>query len=141
MTSSTKKGVRAFSKKDETRLSPNFKVSEFKCPCDECKETLVDLGMIARLEKMRSILGSRLHVDSGYRCANYQEQLRLRGFETSKGPSTHQLGQAADVSNGVTPGMELEDAARKAGFESVGVGSRFVHVDMRPGYRRWTYKS
>jgi uncharacterized protein YcbK (DUF882 family) len=123
------------------QLTPNFSTFEFDCPCPDCKVTTITDELPGKLQAMRDILGCQLRVTSGYRCANYQEQLRLRGFETAKGISQHELGNAADLSNGVTPGVELEDAARQAGFVSVGVGKQWVHVDLRPGYRRWTYKT
>lgn len=119
--------------------SLHFRAAEFDCKCTDCKETLIDTELIDKLEAMRGILRSFLKITSGYRCSSYQEQLRLRGYETSVGPSQHQLGKAADITNGVSMGFELEEAARKAGFKSVGVGKDFIHVDLRPEVRRWKY--
>jgi uncharacterized protein YcbK (DUF882 family) len=135
----TTNAVLTYPKDSNVQLSTHFNVSEFKCPCDSCKQTLIDKILISQLEAMRTLLGSKLTVTSGYRCEDYQRELRLKGYETSTGISTHQLGKAADVSDGVTPGHELEDLARRVGFMSVGVGKHFVHLDLRPEYRRWTY--
>lgn len=123
-------------------LSKYFKKDEFKCPCGSCKDFEIDLELLEKLDKMRELVGGPLKVTSGYRCAAYQEQLRLRGYETAAGVSQHELGRAADVTNGVTPGYELEALARQAGFRAVGVGKLFVHLDLRDDKdRRWTYVS
>jgi len=101
----------------------------------------VDSHLVERLDKLCELKRGKVSITSGYRCANKQEQLRLAGYETAKGVSQHELGRAADITDGVTPGVELEELARAAGFESVGVGKLWIHVDMRVGHRRWTYKS
>lgn len=130
-----------YKKNSNTTLSTHFKSREFMCPCSDCKETIIDKILVSQLEALRTLLGSSLKITSGYRCANYQEQLRIRGYETAKGISQHELGKAADITDGVTPGIELEDMARRVGFKSVGVGRLFIHVDTRPEERRWTYKT
>lgn len=122
----------------EMKISEHFKVKEFFCKCKECSETLIDSELILRLERMRALTGP-LSITSGYRCQAYQDALRKAGFETATGVSQHTLGRAADVLNGVMLGAELEDCARKAGFEAVGVGRTWVHVDLRPGPKRWFY--
>lgn len=128
-----KKGKRA-------QLSDHFYSTEFDCPCDDCGWTEIDPVLISQLEAMRTIKGSKLVIQSGYRCENYQQQLKLRGYETAVGISQHQLGKAADIGDGVTPGHELEDMARRAGFLAVGVGRTFIHVDTRTGKKRsWKY--
>ena len=78
----------------------------------------------------------------GYRCARYQEILRRKGFETSTGISQHELGRAADITCHGLNGNDLEVYAREAGFKAVGVGARFIHVDLRDDVeRRWEYKA
>jgi uncharacterized protein YcbK (DUF882 family) len=129
-----------YKKKEGRQLSTNFNSNEFDCPCSNCKHTLIDIRMVEQLEIMRSVLGTKLVINSGFRCPDHQQELRLKGYETSIGPSTHELGQAADVTNGVALGIELEEAAVKAGFKAIGVASHWVHVDMRgPKERRWKY--
>lgn len=129
-----------YDKRDRKSLSLHFSSNEFNCPCSDCKETLVSDTLVERLEKMRVDLGVQLHVTSGYRCKGYQEQLRLRGYETATGISQHELGNAADISNGVLRGDELAEAAEKAGFTCIGVGKTWCHLDVRPGPKRWSYK-
>jgi uncharacterized protein YcbK (DUF882 family) len=131
-----------YPKHSKEMVSEHFSVSELRCPCDECSITLVDPELVRRLERMRGLLGGPLRINSGYRCENYQHQLRLRGYETAIGVSQHTLGKAADVmcAREILSGGQLERLAREAGFTSVGVGHSFVHCDLRPGVRRWEYK-
>jgi uncharacterized protein YcbK (DUF882 family) len=124
------------------QISEHFNSNEFRCDCGVCRIILVNTDLVSKLEEMRKILGSSLTISSGYRCEHKQHELTIRGFDTAKGISQHTLGNAVDVTNGVTPGFELEDAARKAGFKAVGVAKTWVHVDLRSDRdRRWTYKS
>lgn len=129
-----------YSKGSNLQLSTHFKIREMDCPCEDCGTTLVDKLLISQLEAFRTILGSKLTITSGYRCPEYQAQLKLRGYETAKGISSHTKGMAADITNGVTPGHELADIAKRVGFTNIGVGKGFLHVDTRPGGPRlWTY--
>ena len=127
-----------YKKGSNTKLSDHFNSNEVDCKCSECSETLIDSELIVRLERMRTLTGP-LSITSGYRCQAYQDALRKAGFETAAGVSQHTLGRAADVLNGVMLGAELEHCARKVGFECVGVGRTWVHVDLRPGPKRWFY--
>ena len=122
------------------QLSTHFSLDEFKCPCGNCKIVEIDMELVDKLERLRSLLGSKLTITSGYRCQDYQDQLTLRGYETSKGTSQHTLGMAADVMNGIATGQELAGCAVQAGFKAIGVGNNFIHVDLRADKeRRWTY--
>lgn len=137
-------GQLRFPKGSCEQVSEHFQALEFDCPCSnlECRETVVDEDHLARLEKMRAILGVPLHVSlgGGCRCHRYQDELRARGHETSFKISTHEQAIASDVSTGHHSGLELEGAARQAGFRAVGVGFAWVHVDgRRDGDRRWLY--
>lgn len=129
------------SKDKDTKISDHFTVKEFLCHCGACSTCIIDDDLIGRLESLRIFTGAPIRINSGYRCQAHQDALRLQGLETSTGPSTHTLGQAADIECKSLSGSELEALARIAGFTSVGVASMWVHVDLRPGYRRWSYKS
>jgi uncharacterized protein YcbK (DUF882 family) len=137
--------VKTYPKKAGVKLSDHFTSSEFDCPCDSCTETLIDERLIELLEPTRRALGAPLRINSGYRCSQYQEALRLRGYETACGISQHELGRAVDImlsGDGEATGAEIERAARAAGFKAVGVGHNWCHVDLRDDKeRRWEYKS
>lgn len=128
-------------KDSQLRLSPHFMAREFRCPCSHCTEIVVEQELVDKLEAMRLTLGVPMFITSAYRCAAYQDDLRARGFETAKGISQHQLGRAADVMTKLHSGPQLEQVADEAGFDAIGVGKRFVHVDLRKDKpnRRWTY--
>jgi uncharacterized protein YcbK (DUF882 family) len=132
--------VLQYQKKEGRKLSDHFVSDEFDCPCDKCVVTLIDLSLVERLEQVRAILSAPIRINSGYRCASYQADLRARGYETATGISQHQLGKAADIMSEPLTGLELERAARAAGFKAVGVGGTWAHVDLRDDKdRRWEY--
>ena len=135
--------VKQYPKDSAEKLNDYFSVSEFKCPCSSCDSVHIDSELVDKLTAMRVGLGGPLRVNSGYRCQNYQDELRLRGYETSVGISQHQLGRAADImdSKEILTGVQLERDAREAGFMAVGVGGTWCHVDLRSDkIRRWEYK-
>lgn len=131
--------VHAYKKGSDENLSLDFKVREFDCPCDHCEETLIDDDLVLKLQELREVLAFPIKITSGYRCEQHQEELREMGFETAHGKSQHELGKAADIKTGHHLGAELEEAARSVGFEAVGVGRSFIHVDLRPEHHSWTY--
>jgi uncharacterized protein YcbK (DUF882 family) len=135
--------VKKYPKKAKVKISDNFNSSEFDCPCSHCDSTLIDDRLIERLQRTRGILGVPLQINSAYRCKDYQEDLRRRGYETASGISQHELGGAADVmraGDSHLSGEALEKAARKAGFKAVGVSTVWIHADVRDDKeRRWEY--
>lgn len=138
--------MKSYPKGIETQISEHFKSTEFDCHCSvpTCNITGIDSGLISLLEKLRSVSGGPIRINSGYRCAQEQAALKAKGYETAAGVSQHQLGGAADImftgAHESTPGTQIEALARQAGFTSVGVGHNWCHVDIRAGYRRWEYK-
>ena len=134
--------VNTYEKGSSTSLSNNLNSSLFDCHCDQCTKTLIDSELVNKAEKLILLLGTKININSGYRCAHKQQMLRIQGLETSKGISQHQLGKAMDISNGVATGMELAEAAFLAGFKAIGQASNWIHVDLRDDLvRKWSYKS
>lgn len=133
--------IKLYEKGSDEQLSTHFKAREFDCRCKSCDGTMISDVLVERLEKMRSLLGKPLRITSAYRCGKHQEEIRTSGIKTVAAgrKSTHEEGMAADLFSEGTSGLALEIAARDAGFESVGVASTWIHVDIRPGYRRWSY--
>lgn len=138
-------GELRFAKTARIPVAPNFYSNEFNCPCDKCETTIIDPALPEKLQALRDLIGLRVNISSGYRCADYQDTLKRRGYETAKGVSQHELGRAADLfvirSLRHVSGSELEHYARKAGFKAIGVGVSWVHVDLREGDKKWFYKS
>lgn len=128
-------------KRSQQWLAPNFVARDFDCPCEYCTETLVEMDLVMGLQEIRDRVESPVFISKGggYRCARYQQILRDKGYETSVGPSQHELGRAADITCHGLSGLDLEAHAHEAGFMAIGVGKGFIHVDLRPEHHRWAY--
>ena len=125
-----------------TWMSPTFSPKEFECRGQDCClfQRLED-HFLMKLEKLRVAVGKPIVVNEGYRCPDYQNVLRNKGYETSKGISSHEMGIAADIKcPGVDKKIFLAEAEKL--FNNIGVfPSGTLHVDDRPGGpRRWHYK-
>lgn len=133
--------IKAYTKYSDLKAGRFFKAYEFDCGCKnpECQETLISQELLDRLDRMRIALDCPLHITSGFRCRAHQEYLKKIGLETATGISQHELGNAADVQTRRHKGPDLAFYARNAGFTSVGVGKRFIHVDTRKKHLAWGY--
>lgn len=123
-------------------LSPHFKTAEFTCNCifKGCDEQRLSGELLNRLERLRVAFGKPIDITSGYRCKAYQDHLRASGHETAKGVSSHELGNAVDIRP-----LHLKDLPDLCfvvpkEFSSIGTARTFIHVDIRPGIRRWSYR-
>lgn len=133
-------GFYVWPKGERTRLSTHFETWEFECPCKQCDEQRISSFLVNRLKTIRQNMGALIVITSGYRCANYQEDLRRRGYETAVGISQHQLGNAVDIKPGRASQMSELLRQCEGHFKAIGVGKTFLHVDMRADkVRRWTY--
>jgi uncharacterized protein YcbK (DUF882 family) len=124
-----------------TWTSKHFRAKEFECRCGCCARQVLDDKLISMLDEVRDLVGRPVRITSGFRCAKHQDDLRKQGLETAVGKSSHENGQAADLS---CPDMAaLEKACLQVFAQySVGVAKAFIHVDVRQGGpRRWRYKS
>jgi uncharacterized protein YcbK (DUF882 family) len=123
------------------RLAQDFWSYEFDCKCGKCEKTYVSEELVQKLQRLRELTKYAIAITSGYRCSGHQESLRKLGYETAKGVSSHEKGLAVDIVCGAFDGKMLAELAEKAGFQNIGIGRRFIHVDVRPGGpRRWGYK-
>lgn len=134
-----------------TSLTPHFRLSEFRCRCG-C-EIPADVEARVRtlapvLERVRTEFGRALEIQSGYRCA--KRNAEVRGAKDSR----HLYGDAVDfkVRNGKAyfSGRELADVLERLIAEGVipegGVGvygyaQDMVHYDARGKRARWFYKT
>lgn len=120
-----------------------FKMREFNCPMTKSQK--MDLRFVGKLDKARKIAGTPFKITSGFRSAEYQEDLRKRGYPTSRGKSPHEKGVACDiyVKNDKTRAIILS-ALQEVGFNRFGIASNFIHVDSdfdRNANRIWHYKT
>ncbi|HBY57450.1 MAG TPA: hypothetical protein DEG96_06270 [Candidatus Atribacteria bacterium] len=118
------------SPKNHIRISRNFILSEFECPC--CKRVMIDFRLVDMLEILRKKIGDKpIIVNSGYRCVEYNQ--KVGGVPESY----HLYGMAADVRvPGVAP-AELLAYAEEVGFLGLGLYDTFCHLDIRYNYTRW----
>ena len=134
------RAIKSYPRGSSERVGRYFISSEMDCPCSHCSYTFIDQNLVDGLDRLRDILGDRLIITSGYRCDYYQAHLKEKGFETAKGRSQHQDGCAADVRSDSRSGADLTVFAAEAGFNAIGTGKDWIHVDTRrEKERRWTY--
>lgn len=122
--------------------APNFHTREFSCQCtyETCLTQKVSRELIRRLHCVRGEYGFPIVVTSGYRCSRRQADLRASGTETAKGTSQHELGNAADIRPLTLDHMQPLKEAASHHFSSMGVSTRFLHVDTRLSRLSWAYK-
>lgn len=131
-----------WTKGEGKQLSPHFSSNEFDCQCknSDCINHMVEQDLLDKLEQVRNDIGQPLKINSGFRCSKHQQELREGGLETAVGKSTHELGQAADI----TAPIPIDDLASTASkyFMAIGQAHNWLHIDLRTGkVRRWTYGS
>lgn len=126
---------------DKEKLSSDFGTQEFTCHCGVCDEQQISIDLIDRLEALRKASGFQIIITSGYRCKAYQAQLRSSGYETSKGPSQHELGNAVDIKRYPNDQGNIKVHAHTL-FKAVGTAKTFLHLDIRDDkIRHWEYTS
>ncbi len=120
------------------QLTPNFTDTEFECAC--CGELLDGLPFrrfISKLQRARLFANAPFVITSGYRCPKHNAAVG------GKMNSSHLKGLAADIrvqSSGNR--FTVIEGLIKAGFERIGIGREFVHVDMdgsKPQRLIWVY--
>ncbi len=133
----------------KTKYGPHFTYEEFACKCSTCVEGRGPTKWIisgefkafmGQLNALRDELAFPFHINSGYRCPEYNDSLYSGDGTHMNGPHTK---GAADIA------VSFERAYKLAGlaFESgLGVGihqrgqvsGRYIHIDNQ-GPRIWTY--
>lgn len=127
--------IKEYKRTDTSKLSANFKVSEFKCKCG-CGTLKIDDKLVAYLQKIRDHFGVPVNINSAYRCIKHNKNV---GGHTN---SRHTKGQAADiVVKGIAP-KEVAKYAESIGILGVGLyetnaDGHFVHVDTRTSKSFW----
>ena len=124
-------------------MTKNFSISEFQCKCGNCKMTADVKNNVVKLAEqlqvLRNKVGKSIKINSGYRCANYNDNI-IKGAKYSQ----HKTGKAADiVVSGMTPKevhklvcemVELKELY----FGGIGKYKNFTHLDIRENSARWS---
>ena len=127
--------VKIYKKTDRTKLSTNFKASEFACKGKGCCSTVqIDEKLVTYLQMIRDRFGKTI-ITSGYRCQAHNKN--VGGASGSR----HTKGQAADFYiDGVEP-AEIAKYAESIGVKGIGLygpeDGNFVHIDTRSTKSFW----
>lgn len=123
-------------KNGTTKLSANFKVSEFACK-DGSDTVFVAPELVAVLQKIREHFGKAVVINSAYRTEAHNAK------EGGSPYSQHKYGMAADIRiSGVTPLAVAQYAqALLPSSGGIGVYKTFTHVDVRTAKSRWDQRS
>jgi hypothetical protein len=119
-----------------------FKLSEFDSPDRPGTGELMEPEVVQALDIARDIYGYPMKITSGVRTVEYNRSLMAKGYPASP-KSSHLLGWAADIE---VPNNEkrflMIEALLDAGFNRLGLGQDYLHVDMDPCKPRntiWVY--
>ncbi|GAH60994.1 unnamed protein product, partial [marine sediment metagenome] len=107
-----------------TKLSKNFNLSEFECPCGKCKAKRISLILITKLQQLRDRIGEPIFITSGCRCPIYNK--KIGGH--SKSP--HLLGKAADIQ--VKKWTPIGLAFMADNNIRLGIYPNHLHMDIMP---------
>lgn len=124
-------------------ISTHFSTKEMSCHCSypECIEQKISKDLILRIEKIREEVAQPLIVTSAFRCAEYQKHLiNTEASTVIAQHSQHELGNAIDIlpKDAKDIRTKFEEICAKQ-FDSIGLSDKFLHLDLRPGKRRWEY--
>jgi uncharacterized protein YcbK (DUF882 family) len=116
-------------------LTPHFQDVEMKCSCG-CNNTIMNTVFMVKLEEARVISDTSYTITSGFRCLQHPESIK-------RPTSSHTMGRAADIHTPTSRKRSLVlEGLREAGFNRIGIGESFVHVDDDPDkepHLTWTY--
>ncbi len=102
-----------------------FKLEEFDSPDEKGSGSKMSEELLSMLDIARKKFGKPIKINSGYRTAAHNKKVG------GKPSSSHLKGLAADIScvNSMDR-FKLYDILRAVGFQRIGVGKTFIHVDV-----------
>ena len=112
-----------------------FTIYEFACP--DCGQRHMDMRFLKKLDQARDVAGIPFVINSGYRCLDHNDM--IGGLPDS----SHLFGLAADIATEDSPTRyKTLEALLYVGFNRIGVGKNFIHVDLDPRKQKnliWVY--
>lgn len=114
---------------------PNFSEKEFKNCVPSCSLSDMNEEFMDRLQTARTIAGCPFKLNSAFRSVAYEKSKKRTG------KSMHTLGRAVDIKC-VDAGSRyrIVESLIASGFNGIGIGNTFIHVDDRPIKFIWTYE-
>lgn len=112
-------------------MTENFSRWEFVCKCG-CGANNINPLLVQRLESMRRLFGRGITITSGCRCKQWNTKVggEAHSSHLVEIDGQARTGLAADIACFTsTTRMKLLMAALTVGFERVGIGENFIHVD------------
>jgi zinc D-Ala-D-Ala carboxypeptidase len=123
-------------KQDTRQLTANFSISEVACRCGlNCDAAEMQESVMFLLQRLRDLYNKPMRISSARRCRSWNKE--VGGSKNSK----HLHGLAVDilVFNDADR-YELVRLAMSLGFNGIGVGKNFVHLDARSSWGAlWGY--
>ena len=120
----------------------DFESKEFDTPGEPGTGEKMQPEFMRKLDFARELAGVPFVVTSGYRSAKYNAELIKKNYPASPN-SSHLRGWAADIrTRDGRERFQVLNALIRAGFDRIGIGSRYIHVDAdpkKPSPRVWTY--
>lgn len=121
----------------------HFELSEFDSPDEIGSGKAMDSNFLSMLDDARGIAGIPFTITSGFRTPSHNAYVGgVQAGLKSKG-SSHLFGYAADIAAPTSRQKYIIiDSLIKAGFNRIGVGNSFIHVDNDPDKDPdviWTY--
>lgn len=102
----------------------HFNESEFRACTPSCSLQNMKQGTMNRLDKAREIAGIPFVLNSAYRSVAWEKS------KGRTGTGAHTLGRAVDVRCNTSQNrMKIVRAALQAGFNRIGIGKTYVHLD------------
>lgn len=129
--------IKTYTKTSRTKLSENFKASEFSCHGSGCcNSVLIDEKLIEYVQKIRDHFKKPVTINSGYRCEKHNKN--VGGASGSR----HVKGQAADIVVKDVAPAEVAKYAESIGVKGIGLyetatDGYFVHIDTRTTKSFW----
>jgi uncharacterized protein YcbK (DUF882 family) len=120
----------------------HFTPREFTCKCDGLcdHEDMISYDLVAKLDKIRDLIGMPITIVSGTRCERHNSKVggRMRSSHIPR----EKVSYAADIH---CPGSAFRFAFLAAAlpmFSRIGIGKDFIHVDddpLLPTNQIWVY--
>lgn len=105
-------------------ITKNFSEHEFSCKCG-CGFDSINKGLVVELQKVRSMTGQPMSINSGCRCESHNKSIP----RASKS-SSHMKGLAVDIKCDDSAYRSLLLPLLISRFARVGIGSDFIHIDV-----------